>query len=81
MLVWMLDKWNTHLLLVEVQTIIVTMEINTVVPLKIGKRSTLRSMYTTLGYILKGCSILQQGHLFNHVHCSFLNNSTKLETN
>lgn len=39
-----------------------------------------RSNYSTLGLILKGCFILPQRYLVNHVHCCSIHDSQKLET-
>jgi hypothetical protein len=75
MLARMWSKGNIPLLLVGVQTSIATMEINTLVSQKIGNQFISRPSYTTLEHIPKGCSILPQGCLFNHVH-----NRQKLET-
>ena len=60
MMVRMWSKGNIPSLLVGVQTCKVTMEINMVVPWKVGNLSTLRPSYTTLRNMPKGCSILQQ---------------------
>jgi hypothetical protein len=38
------------------------------VPQNVVDLSTSRPSYLTLGHILKGCPILPQGHLLNHVH-------------
>ena len=80
MLVRMWSKGNTPLLLVGVQTSTATMEINMVVPQKMGNQFISRPRYTTLGHIPKGLYILPQGHLFNHVHSSFIHNRQKLKT-
>lgn len=66
------SMWNneTPLLLKGVQICIVTLEIHMVVSQKIGNRSTSSPNYTIPGHILKGHSILLQGHLINYVHNS-----------
>lgn len=68
------EQGNTNLLLLGVQTCTATNEINTVVPQKVGNRSTLRSGYITLGHIPKECFTLPLGHFLSHVHwwCSHL---------
>jgi hypothetical protein len=47
---------------------------------KVGKQSTSRSSYITLGHILKGYFILPQRHLLIHVHCSFIHDIQDVET-
>ena len=56
-------KKNTLLLLMGVQTCTATMEINMAIPQKIESLSTSRPIYTTLGHIPKGRSILPQEHV------------------
>lgn len=56
------------------------MKISVVVPQEDGNESILRSSYTALGHILKGCFILPQGHLLNHVHRWSTHDKQKLET-
>jgi hypothetical protein len=65
-------KKNTPPLLVGMQTGTTTLEINLVVPQKIGIRSTSRLSYTTPRHVHKRCFILPQGHLLKHVHSSFI---------
>lgn len=44
-----------------------------------GNGSTSRSSYTTFGHIPKGRYLLLQRNMLNHVHCSSIHNSQKLE--
>jgi hypothetical protein len=55
------------------------METNMVVQQKVGNQSTSRLSYTTVGHIPKGCSILPQGYLLNHIHRDFAHNIQKQE--
>jgi hypothetical protein len=55
MLARMWRKMNTPPLLVELHTGKTTLKINLEVPQKIGNRSTLRLIYTTVGIIPKRC--------------------------
>ena len=73
------SKRNTAPLLVEVQICTVILEISKAVSQKTGNQFTPRSSNTTLGHILKGCSIISQGHLFNHVHSSIISNCQNLK--
>jgi hypothetical protein len=57
-------------LLVEVQTCTTPLEINLMVSLKIGNRSTSRPSYTILKHIPKRYSTIPQGHFLNYVHSS-----------
>jgi hypothetical protein len=66
--------------LVGMQTCIVSMEISVMVSWEDRNKSTSKSIYTTLGYMPKGCFILPQRLLLNHVHCYFIHNSLELET-
>lgn len=45
-----------------------------------GNRFTSRSRDTALEHSPKRCSIVPQGHLSNHIHCGFINNTQKLQT-
>jgi hypothetical protein len=80
MLVRMWRKRNTPPLLVGLQTGTTTLEINLVVPQKIGNRSTQIPSYTTLGHIPKRCPTRPQEHVLQYVHSSLIYNSQKLET-
>ena len=76
----MWSKGNIHPLLVGMQTCTVIMEISVMVSWEYRNKSTSKSIYTTLGYMPKGCFILLKRHLLNHVHCCFIHNREKLET-
>ena len=54
----MYSKWDTPPLLVGVQTGTDIREINMAVSQKNGNKSITRPCYTTLGHVLKGCSII-----------------------
>ena len=47
---------------------------------KTGDISTSISSYTTPGHIPKRFSKIQQGHIFQYIHSSFICKSQKLET-
>ena len=64
------DKENTPVLLVGVQTGVVPLDISMVISQKIRKQHSSRPSNITFRYIPKGCSIVQQGHVFNYVHTS-----------
>ena len=78
MRIW--SKGSSPPLLVEVQTSIATLKIIMVGFQKIRNRCTSRPSNTTLEYILEGCTLIPQGHLFYCVHCSIISNSHNLET-
>ena len=65
------EKGKTPLQVV-VQTCTATMEINMVVSQKTKNQYTSRHRYTTLGHILKECSIIPQEHLLNYAHKSII---------
>ena len=73
-------KGSTPPLLMGVQTGAATMEISMAISQKIRKQSTSRPSNTTFGYIPKGCSIVPQGHVLNHVHSCVICNRQNLET-
>jgi len=79
MLARMWSKENTPPLMVGVPTCTAIMKIN-VSSLENGELIYLRPSYTTLSHKPKERPILQQGHLLNHVHCSFVHNNQKLNT-
>jgi hypothetical protein len=58
-----------------------TLEVNKPVTQKNGNCPTSRPSYTTPGQILKGQSILLQGHLLNYVPNSFIYNGQKSVNN
>ena len=74
------ESGNTHSLLLGVLTCTSIMETSVAVLQEDGNWSTSRSSYTTLRHIPKGCFILLQRHLLNHVHCWSVHNRQKLET-
>lgn len=78
-LVRMKRKGNTQPLLIIMKTCRATMKISSA-DSEDGYQSTIRSSYTTLGYIPQRHSILWYRHLLNHVHSSSIHNSQKLET-
>lgn len=71
---------NTRLMLVGMQTCLSTTEISKELPPEARNRSTSRSSYITLEHVPKGCFILPQKHLFNHVHCCSIHNRQELKT-
>lgn len=79
MLVRMWSKWNTYLLLVEMQTFMSNMDFSVVVPKDEGNQTKSRFCYVTHGHTPKGCFILSQRHLPNCTHCCSIHNSWKLE--
>ena len=68
MLVRMERRRHTPPLLMGLQTGTTTVEINMVVPQKIGNRSIWRPSYTTLGNITKRCPTFPQGLMLHYVH-------------
>ena len=54
------------------------MEITEVVSKKIGNQSKSRPSNTIHGHIRKECTLILQGHLFNRVHSSIIDNNQKL---
>ena len=74
------NKGNTHALLVGMKTCITSLKISMVVSQKIGNQPTSGPSNTTLGHILKRCSITLQRHLFSCVHSSIICNSQNLKT-
>jgi hypothetical protein len=75
MLARMWRKRNTPPLLVGLQTCSTTLEINLVIPVKIG-----RSIYATTGHILKRCPTMPQEYVFHYFHSDLTCDSQKLET-
>lgn len=74
MLVRMWSKWNTYLLLVEIQTPMANMELIAVVPKEKENQTNSRFSYVTHGDTPTGCFILSHRHLLSHIHCSSINN-------
>jgi hypothetical protein len=72
-------KRNTVPELVGLQTGTTTLEINLVVPQKIGNTSAERPSYIALGHISKRCSTISHEHTFHYCHISLIYNSQKLE--
>ena len=66
------SKGNTHPLLVGMQTYVTSLEINVVVSQKTGDQPTSESSNSTLGNILKRCSIILQKRLFNYVQSTII---------
>ena len=64
----------------EGQTCTATIEISVMVSQENGNQSVSRISSITFGPIPKGCFILPQRYLFNHVHCCSIHNSQKLKT-
>ena len=73
-------KGSTHPLQVGVQACTATMEISTAVPQEDRNRSTSRYTYRILGHMPKRQFILPQRHILNHIYCSSIHDSQKLET-
>ena len=73
-------KGNALPLLVGVQTCTATLQVSMAMSKKIRKPSTSRPSNTIFAYMLKGCSIIPQGHVHNYVHSSMILNSQNLET-
>jgi hypothetical protein len=71
---------DTCLMLVGMQTCPSTIEISKELPPEARNRSASRSSYTTLEHVPKGCFILPQKHLFNHVYCCSIHNRQELKT-
>lgn len=74
MMVRMWNKWNTYLLLVEMQTFMSNMKFSVVVPKDEGTETNSRFSYVTHGDTPKGCFILSHRHLLSYIHCSSINN-------
>ena len=73
-------KRNTPPLLGGLQNSIISLEINLVVPQKIGNTFMWRPCYMTPKYIPKRSSTISQGHMLHCFHSSLFYNSQKLET-
>ena len=73
-------KGNTSALLVGMQAVTAPLGESVVISQKIRKQPSSKPTKTTFGYILKGCSIVPQGHVLNYVHSSFVCHSQNLET-
>ena len=67
-------------MLVGLQTVTFSLEINLVVPQKIGNRSTEDQAISLLKHISKRSSTTTQGQMFHYVHSDPICNSQKLET-
>ena len=67
-------------LLVGMQAGTAPLDISMVISQKIRKQPFLRPSNTTFGYISKGCSVVQQGHVLNHVYSNVICHSQNLET-
>ena len=75
----MWGKGNTPALLVGVQIGPDPLDISMAISQKIRKQPISRPSNTTFGYISKGCSIVPQARVLNHVHSSFVCHSQNLE--
>ena len=64
-------KGKTPPLLVGMQAGTAPLDVSMAISQKIRKQPTLRPSNTTFGYISKGCSIVQQGHVLSYIHSSF----------
>ena len=73
-------KGNTPALLVGVQAGTDTLDISMAISQIIKKQLTSRPSNTTFEYILKGCSIILQGHVPTYVHSSIVCHNQNLET-
>ena len=80
MLERMWGKGNTSALLVVMQAGTAPLDISMEISQKIRKQSTSRPNNTTFGYVSKGCSIVPQGHVFNHVYSGIVCHSQNLDT-
>ena len=56
-----------------------TMEISMAFPQEDENWCALRYNYSILGNVPKGCFILPQRHLLNHIYCCSIHNNPKLE--
>jgi hypothetical protein len=79
MLERMWNKRNIPSLLVGLQSCTKTLERKILVPQKTGNSYVSRPSYTTHWHIPKRCSNIQQRHLLNYIHSSFINNNQKLK--
>ena len=74
------EQENTPPLLVGVQTCTAAMKISMIVSQKIGNPTTSRSSISTVWHIPKGCTIILQGHLLNHVCSNIIRNTQTSST-
>ena len=74
MLERMWSKGNTSALLLGVQTGTISLEISMAISQKVRNHCISRPRNTTLRHIPKGCSIIPQGHLLNHVYSNIIRN-------
>ena len=80
MLERMWSEWNSHPLLVGMQTCAATVEISVAVSQETGSQPPSGPSNSTLGNIPKRCPIILEKHLFNYVHSCTICNSQNLET-